>query len=976
MGDFRNLRVLGKLSLLAVAATCLWSGVVAAAPASPLPVSEGTTRALHAYYFENYNGKFLSIQARDPGAGSSDTITAGWWLDPTGFIRNLSRYQDAGVYIRHQGLFQVTARPDEVTVQRNGSNWSRIEVEDWAEPVAPRPGSYESGFNDGYVDTRQIDERIADLAAEFPEISELVTMPHQTDGYQRKAQIVVGFTPQGTIEAPEGADQGRSIVLTSKSWSHEGGSSITVSISSPGTANSPLSVSVSGNAITVSLATGPDSQATSTAAQIVDAISASPQASALITASTFRGNSGAGIPVLTTDPVQLVDTLHTTPAVSRGPQTMRVLRISSRRDGSRPGVLIYAGPNARAWAGPLVALELAEQLLRNYGSDPETTSFVDGLDIFILPTINPDGLLYSRHLDAGQRKNMRAACPLDGRSDPASQSSWGIDLNRNFSVGSVFDGYSGASTNCTSETYAGPSELSEPETKNLAWLANSFPGIAFAAEVGSYGGHILQPPGAYIASGRQTLPRPPVDQLGLFDLIAKRIVSRTTRTRQSVILPDRVGPMTDFLYSGAGNAMDYLYYAHGIFAQVVNVGIDRHSGSGWTQVGFAPDFGTEGGPSSVEFADGLTGLLEVAQEWGEDQEPPEVTIDPPAGVFSQPLRFRFVADEPARIHYTLDGSQPSESSPVWEPADPLSGLEEIDVSDTATVRWIAIDVKGNQAAERSATYVLPAAEIELAVSPAQLDFGSREVGSTTEPLTVEVRNRGWGTATIDGVNLDGAGAAAFSVEADGCTDAALDFDEGCEITVAYRPEAPGPSTARLTIRAGGGGAEATVDLAGVGMAKAPVGPEPQPPLPEPMPLLGKVSANTRCIGNPRLARTKRDLRVGLYLQADARVSFRLQQRLPLRARQPRACPKQTVKPNKRPRFRNLVPVRAAPSGKIRLRRANRTVAFKAGQRQVAALHRLGLRRLATGHYRLVITARDAEGRASGQATLHFRVLQR
>ena len=49
---------------------------------------------------------------------------------------------------------------------------------------------------------------------------------------------------------------------------------------------------------------------------------------------------------------------------------------------------------------------------------------------------------------------------------PSGRNGWGVDMNRNNSECSLFDGYLGASTNCTSETYAGPSEVSEPETKN------------------------------------------------------------------------------------------------------------------------------------------------------------------------------------------------------------------------------------------------------------------------------------------------------------------------------------------------------------------------------------------------------------------------------------------------------------------------------------------------------------------------------
>ena len=58
----------------------------------------------------------------------------------------------------------------------------------------------------------------------------------------------------------------------------------------------------------------------------------------------------------------------------RGPQTVKMLRIGKMRDGSKVGVFIYCQEHAREWGTPLVCLETAERLVRNYGTDPETTS--------------------------------------------------------------------------------------------------------------------------------------------------------------------------------------------------------------------------------------------------------------------------------------------------------------------------------------------------------------------------------------------------------------------------------------------------------------------------------------------------------------------------------------------------------------------------------------------------------------------------
>ena len=48
----------------------------------------------------------------------------------------------------------------------------------------------------------------------------------------------------------------------------------------------------------------------------------------------------------------------------------------------------------------------------------------------------------------------------------AARNAWGTDLNRNNTVGTIFDGYIGASYSCISDVYTGPGEASEPEIKN------------------------------------------------------------------------------------------------------------------------------------------------------------------------------------------------------------------------------------------------------------------------------------------------------------------------------------------------------------------------------------------------------------------------------------------------------------------------------------------------------------------------------
>lgn len=73
------------------------------------------------------------------------------------------------------------------------------------------------------------------------------------------------------------------------------GNSITCVLVDPSAASSPLAVSVSGSAITVSLATNSSSTIVSTANEVIAAINADPDANDLVTASLASGSTGAGV---------------------------------------------------------------------------------------------------------------------------------------------------------------------------------------------------------------------------------------------------------------------------------------------------------------------------------------------------------------------------------------------------------------------------------------------------------------------------------------------------------------------------------------------------------------------------------------------------------------------------------------------------------------------------------------------------------
>ena len=125
-----------------------------------------------------------------------------------------------------------------------------------------------------------------------------------------------------------------------------------------------------------------------------------------MSAQTWASNAGAGI-VQPHAVANLSDFLPNVPRRHAGPFRMKVLRIGKHRDGSKVGIYIYCQEHAREWVTPLTCYELAKRLTENYATDAETKEFVDNLDIFIVPSINPDGSHVSFYDDSGSAGTSR-----------------------------------------------------------------------------------------------------------------------------------------------------------------------------------------------------------------------------------------------------------------------------------------------------------------------------------------------------------------------------------------------------------------------------------------------------------------------------------------------------------------------------------------------------------------------------------------
>ncbi|MFJ8577319.1 M14 family zinc carboxypeptidase [Micromonospora sp. NPDC093277] len=656
-----------------------------------LAASTDNLTVLRSEWFTSLDNQlFLNVEVKSSaGADSTTVLTVSWDSGAgtaigSGGTSTLSRFTDAGQYMYHRfsNPLAIDAAPTKATITSNKGGSVTVDVSKWLGSPRKATGDhpYVSDFVDHYMDPTEVTARFTSLAAEFPKLAQIVDLPYKTNGYRRQAQAQFGTVAASTV------------YVSSKAYGSEGGNDISMSLVNAG-ANAPLTVGVSGKAVTVNVATNGSGAVTSTAAQVVAAVNGNADAAKLLTASLYRGNAGTGV-VAAAGVTKLTDNLKAPASVSRDPFQMKVLRIGKHRDGSKVGVFLYCQEHAREWVTPLVCVESAERLLRNYAQDPNTRKIVDDLDIFILPVVNPDGAHYSMYDYNMQRKNMTNYCPASS-ADPGNRNAWGVDINRNFSVGSAFDGYNGGGTSCTGETYSGPSELSEPEARNEVWLVDNFPNIKLSMNTHSYGGYFMWPPGAYKTAGREVLPRVDQGTEAFFWTSSDYILSRVQEYRGTAIWPGRTGPVTDVLYSAAGNSADEHWYNRGIIGWDFEVGADVYNPTTkrFTAVGFQPSF-AEGHEEAMEFANGNIGILEVARAYATDKIQPKTAVkivgQEPGGT-----TFTFTTSEPANVYYTLDGSRPTFDSPKLALAGMREGVQNITVNSTTTVNWFSVDIAGN-----------------------------------------------------------------------------------------------------------------------------------------------------------------------------------------------------------------------------------------------------------------------------------------
>ncbi len=203
---------------------------------------------------------------------------------------------------------------------------------------------------------------------------------------------------------------------------------------------------------------------------------------------------------------------------------------------------------------------------------------LDELEIVVFPLVNPDGRLYSQTVEDLWRKNRN---PAQSGGDPKRI---GVDINRNYDF--LFDFrtafHPDADVRVSDDpgdlVYQGPSPFSEPETRNVRWLLETYPRARWLVDVHSYSEDMLTVWGDdenQSAHPNQNFLNPDFDhQRGLpgdaygeylpkFDADDSIVLAERFCTAVQGVRGRPYTPMSAFhLYPTCGTSDDYAYSRH------------------------------------------------------------------------------------------------------------------------------------------------------------------------------------------------------------------------------------------------------------------------------------------------------------------------------------------------------------------------------------------------------------------------------